>query len=68
MAFEHIVVSHKLMLRFFVVLSVALAILAGLGWQKYSDLSKKYDILQAKHDRLNKIYLQERKVNDNALE
>lgn len=60
-AFEHIAISGKFMLRFFAVLTIVLAVLAGLGWERFSELSKKYAILQAKHDRLNKIYLQERK-------
>ena len=68
MILKHIQLSPKFVLRFFVITTVVLAILAGLGWEMYSDLSRKYATLDAKHDRLNRIYLQERKVNNNALE
>lgn len=68
MSLRHIQLSSKFVLRFFVIATVALAILAGLGWEMYSGLSRKYAVLDAKHDRLNRIYLQERKVNNNALE
>ncbi len=63
MKFEHLVISQKVVLRFFVILTVILAVLAGLGWERFADLTKKYEILQAKHDRLNRIYLQERQSN-----
>jgi hypothetical protein len=48
-------------LRFFVLLSLILALLTGLGWEKLRSLEKKYADLQRRHERLNKIYLQEKK-------
>ncbi len=57
---ESRILTPKNMLRLFVLLVLILAIVAGLGWEQYVQLSKKYDLLQARHDRLNKIYLQEK--------
>jgi hypothetical protein len=48
-------------LRLFVVLTLGLALYAGLGWEQYAQLQKKYDDLSRRHERLNRIYLQEKK-------
>ena len=58
-ALESRIYTQKNMLRLFVVLSILLAITAGLGWEQYTQLSKKYDVLVRRHERLNKIYLQQ---------
>lgn len=63
-AFDHLLISQKFILRLLVVLVVVLAIVAGLGWERFNDLNKKYSLLQQKHDRLNRIYLQERGIED----
>lgn len=56
---ESHVFTQKNMLRLFVMLSILLAITAGLGWEQYTQLNKKYDVLTRRHERLNKIYLQQ---------
>lgn len=55
---ESRILTVKNMLRFFVVLCVVLAIVAGLGWEQFTQLRKRYDDLDRRHERLNKIYLQ----------
>lgn len=54
------IITSKNILRLFVLLSVVLALVAGLGWEKLAVLEKKYKILEKKHERLNRIYLQEK--------
>lgn len=57
---EAALLSPVWVLRFLVLLTLCLAVVAGLGWEKYTQLEKKYDFLQKRHERLNKIYLQEK--------
>lgn len=58
-AFEAKLITGKWMLRLFAVLVVLLALAAGLGWEQFNELNQKYNALQVKHDRLNRIYLQQ---------
>lgn len=53
-------INAKNALRFFVGLSLVLALLAGLWAEKYGQLQKRFADLQKRHDRLNRIYLQEK--------
>ncbi len=58
--FEQSFFTQKTLTRILVGAVVFLALLAGLGWEQYKTLGKKYDVLEKKHERLNKIYLQGR--------
>lgn len=57
---EESFLTQKNILRLLLILCVILALAAGLGWDRYNELTKKFVALQGKHERLNRIYLQER--------
>jgi len=46
--------------RLFVVLTIILAVLFAYAFDRLQILQKKYDDLARRHNRLNKIYLEEK--------